>query len=95
MDSLERMFSDPDFSLPGGESSRELQIRAIGVFEDIRNQYEGKRIAIGTHGNIMTVIMNYYNSEFDYDFFKQTTKPDIYKMIFKGDRLIEVERLWN
>jgi 2,3-bisphosphoglycerate-dependent phosphoglycerate mutase len=93
--SIARMFSDQDFSLPGGESHKHLLSRAVPIFMELLVKYEGKRVALGTHGNIMTALMGYFNDHYDYKFFRQTTKPDIYKMIFSGDHLIKVERLWG
>lgn len=92
---LAKMFLDQDFSLPGGESTNQLIARSLPVFMQLLDQFEGKRIAIGTHGNIMTALMGYFDDQYDYKFFKKTTKPDIYKMVFGGDRLLQVERLWK
>ncbi|WP_353958403.1 hypothetical protein [Bacillus sp. DX4.1] len=57
--------------------------------------YEGKNIVIGTHGNIMTIIMNYFDDRYGYDFWKSTSKPDIYRLEFKNESLIKVKRLWS
>ena len=41
--------------------------------EKLLDEFKGKSIVIGTHGNIMTIIMNHYNKEYgfvyDYDDF--------------------------
>ena len=33
-------------------------------------KYEGKNIVIGTHGNIMVLLMNYFNWKYDLSFGK-------------------------
>lgn len=61
---LKKSFADPNFCLPGGESNAACQKRAIAVLEDLLKTYQGSKIAIGTHGAIMTVSMvwiSYYN----------------------------------
>nr|WP_306812699.1 histidine phosphatase family protein [Paenibacillus soyae] len=92
---IKRSFEDEEYALPGGESTRAAQQRAIPLFERLLEQYAGRSIAIGTHGNIMTIIMNYYDSRFGYDFWQSTSKPDIYRMVFDNRRLTSVERIWK
>ncbi|KGE16804.1 histidine phosphatase family protein [Paenibacillus wynnii] len=93
--SLENMFSDPDFSLPGGESSRICQKRSIGILKEILKKYRGQKVVIGTHGIVMTLMMGYFDSQYDLDFLLHTSKPDIYRMEFNEEDLIGTERMWN
>ena len=92
---IEKSFIDIDYSLEGGESTRKAQERAIPIIDKLLYEYKGKNIVIGTHGNIMTIIMNYYNKEYGFDFWNSTSMPDIYKMTFELNELIEIERLWE
>lgn len=41
----------------------------------IIDKYKGKRIAIGTHGNIMAIMMNYFDKKYDYSFWKSLSMP--------------------
>ncbi|MBZ9536257.1 hypothetical protein KGR20_18950 [Cytobacillus oceanisediminis] len=41
----------------------------------------------------MTLMMGYYDNQFDLDFLLNTTKPDIYRMEFQGNKLMQVQRL--
>lgn len=91
---IEKSFIDIDFFLEGGESTRKAQQRAIPIIEKLLCEYKGKSVVIGTHGNIMTIIMNYYNIEYGFDFWNSTSKPDIYKMTFESNELKNIERLW-
>ncbi|WP_227793403.1 histidine phosphatase family protein [Paenibacillus guangzhouensis] len=92
---VKKSFEDPDYAMDGGESTREAQQRVIPILMDLLDTYHGKRIVIGTHGNIMTVMMNYYDQSYGYDFWEQTTMPDIYRMTFEGNQLLQIVRLWN
>ena len=95
MKAIEKSFEDIDYSLRGGESTRKAQERSIPIIEKLLNEYKGKSIVIGTHGNIMTIIMNYYNKEYGFNFWNSTSMPDIYKLSFASYELKNVERLWN
>ncbi|WP_409346696.1 histidine phosphatase family protein [Paenibacillus sp. MBLB4367] len=90
-----RSFEDIDFCMAEGETTREAQDRAIPVFKRLLEQYRGQKIAVGTHGNIMTIILQYFDGRYGFEFWKQTSKPDIYKLQFDGDVLENVERLWR
>lgn len=95
LESKRQLFEDWNFSFPGGETSNQAQKRAIQVFMKILKQYHGKNIVIGTHGDIMILMMNYYDTKYDYAFWKSTTMPDIYKLEFTETKLTGVERLWK
>ncbi|MBB2479631.1 histidine phosphatase family protein [Bacillus sp. APMAM] len=92
---LHKSFSDPNFSLTGGESNAECQNRSIKVLQELLQTYQGKKIVLGTHGTIMTLMMGYYDSQYDLKFLLNTSKPDIYRMEFNGQELVEVKRLWT
>lgn len=61
--------------------------------QNILKQYEGKNIVIGTHGNIMVLLMNYFNSKYDFEFWKTLHMPDVYKLNFDKNRFISAERI--
>lgn len=95
MEGIETVFRDPDFQYPGGESNRAVAERGIRAMNQVMEKYAGRNAAIGIHGNIMTIIMGSYDKRYDLDFWKTTSKPDIYKMKFESRRLVCVERLWG
>ncbi|KPL60270.1 histidine phosphatase family protein [Rossellomorea vietnamensis] len=92
---LEASFLDPDFSLKGAESNADCVKRGIGVLNTLLDPYRKKKIAVGTHGAIMTLMLGYYDSRFDLNFLHRTSKPDVYRMEFKGLEFVGVERLWQ
>ncbi|WP_159880974.1 histidine phosphatase family protein [Paenibacillus puerhi] len=92
---IEKSFVDMDYALDGGESTRQAQQRAIPIVQELLEEYKGKNIAIGTHGNIMTIIMNFFDNKYGYDFWNSTSKPDIYRMTFVEGQLQKIDRLWK
>ncbi|RIX53754.1 histidine phosphatase family protein [Paenibacillus nanensis] len=94
-EAIKESFDNFDYALEGGETTREVQKRAIPVMEKLLEEYAGKTIVIGTHGNMMTIIMNYYDNRYGYAFWKQSSKPDVYRLTFQENRLMAVERIWE
>ncbi|OPA75361.1 histidine phosphatase family protein [Paenibacillus selenitireducens] len=92
---VKKMFSDSNFLLPGGESSTICQNRSVAALKEILKKYKGQKVVIGTHGMVMTLMMGYFDSKYDFDFLIQTSKPDIYRMEFDDEDLIETKRLWK
>jgi 2,3-bisphosphoglycerate-dependent phosphoglycerate mutase len=89
-----QVYEDFEFSFPEGESSNDAQHRAITVLLDLLQAYEGKKIVLGTHGDIMTLMLNYFDKTYHYDFWESTTIPDVYKLDFHKMDLIRVTRKW-
>lgn len=95
MSVINEKFYDFDYALPGGESNSDCQNRSISMIKNILKEHSGKRIAIATHGIVMTLMMNYFDSSYGLDFLNQLKKPDIYKLIFENLELKKVEKIWN
>ncbi|MES5956205.1 histidine phosphatase family protein [Bacillus fungorum] len=91
---VKKMFSNPDFALTEGESFKDCQRRVVKVLQEILMDFQGQKIVIGTHGLVMTLMMNYFNNQYGFEFLIHTSKPDIYKLEFKDEQLMNVERLW-
>lgn len=89
------LFEDFNKSFPNGESSKVAQRRAIAVIKSYMAKNQGKKIGIGTHGDIMTLMLNDYDKQYGYSFWKSTTMPDIYKVRLAGNEIIEVMRMWE
>ncbi|MGN7890986.1 histidine phosphatase family protein [Bacillus sp. 22475] len=92
-DAMQNVWEDWSFAYEGGESNDVAQRRAVICMQNILKQYEGKKIVIGTHGNIMVLLMNYFNSKYDLEFWKTLHMPDVYKLNFDKNRFISAERI--
>lgn len=92
---ITKVWEDYNFSWEGGESNFVAQQRGMNAIHRILDKYNNKQIVIGTHGNIMTLIMNYYNQTYDFTFWKKLDMPDIYKLTFEGRELKAVKRIWR
>lgn len=92
---LEKSFSEPQYAVDGGESNAECQKRAIETLKQLIITFSGKKVALGTHGVVMTLMMRFYDNKYDLKFLTSISKPDIYKMEFNGEELVNVQRLWS
>jgi 2,3-bisphosphoglycerate-dependent phosphoglycerate mutase len=92
---LEKSFSESSFSLEGGESNADCQKRAINVLKELLDTFKDKKVVIGTHGAVMTLMMGYFDSNYDLNFLHSTSKPDIYRLEFNEQELVNVQRLWS
>lgn len=92
---LKKSFFESTFSLEGGESNAQSQKRAIKVLKELLDTFRDKKVVIGTHGAVMTLMMGYFDSTYDLSFLHSTSKPDIYRMEFNEKELVNVQRLWD
>ncbi len=91
---ITKVWDDYTFSWEGGESNIVAQKRGVKALEHIMKKYEDANISIGTHGNIMTLIMNYYDSKYDFEFWKNLEMPDIYRLKFEEGRFLEAHKIF-
>lgn len=61
----------------------------------ILDTFGDKKVVIGTHGAVMTLMMGYFDSAYDLNFLHSTSKPDIYRIEFKEMELVNVQRIWG
>lgn len=84
---LERSWSDADFELPGGESGRTAQRRAIAILDLLRARHaDGGRIVLGSHGNLISLILQALQPEVGYDFHMAMPMPALYRLTHDGLR---------
>ncbi|MGP4106285.1 histidine phosphatase family protein [Virgibacillus sp. L01] len=94
-DAITKVWQDYNFAWTGGESNYHAQQRGLKAIKHLLEQYKGGKIAVGTHGNIMAIIMNYFDNKYDFYFWKELSMPDIYKLTFDEKALVEVKRVWE
>jgi 2,3-bisphosphoglycerate-dependent phosphoglycerate mutase len=92
---ITKVWEDFDFALEGGESSRSAQVRGVATVNEILETYPGKHIVVGTHGNLMALMMNHFDQRYDFEFWKKLEMPDIYRLTFDRNILVGVNRVWS
>lgn len=90
---ISKVWGDEDYAFRGGESNREAKARGSAAVLEVLERYPGERIAIGTHGNLMVLAMNHFDSRYGVEFWRGLAMPDIYCLRFDGMELAGVERI--
>ena len=91
---LERSWRDFSFALPGGESSAAAQRRAVAAFRHIAENHPIDPVVLATHGNLLALLMNHYDSSVGFEEWKGLSMPDIYCVNLATTEEVHFERLW-
>lgn len=76
---LEETYYDLDLKFIGGESSREAIERVLSLVEEIIND-ESEGIIIVTHGNLMSLLLMHFDSEFGFAEWKMLSNLDVFEL---------------
>lgn len=90
---LQQTYIDKDLNFTGGESSNEATKRIIELVEELK-QSNYKSVAIVTHGNIMSLLLNHFQPHFGFDEWKQLSNPDVFEIDFGKEQTV-VNRIWR
>ena len=88
-------WKDFKYSLPGGESLKEVQKRGIKALNKIIDnpQDENVNIIAGGHGTWLGVILNYFDKNYGYDYWKELKMPDIFLFEFENSNVKSIKRI--
>jgi len=86
---LKSTFDNMSIRYEGGESSHYALKRVVDVVEEHRNL---NNFLLVTHGNIMSLLLHYYDSSYGFNEWKNLTNPDVY-CISIGQK-VSIKRLW-
>jgi 2,3-bisphosphoglycerate-dependent phosphoglycerate mutase len=89
----ERQWNDFTYRLPNGECLSEVQERNIAALRGVLKRYEGKSIAVGTHGCALNTIIHYFDNSYGIkEVMEMLHKmPWAVKMEFDGERFVGME----
>lgn len=82
-----RQWEDFDFKLDNGDSLREVQDRNIRALKEVLSKNCNKNIVISGHGTAISTIVNFYDSEFNFEKFYELkdVMPFVVEMEFDGE----------
>jgi len=92
---ISKLWEEPSFSWEGGESNLIAQKRGVYATLNTLERFKGKNIVVGSHGNLIALIMNYFDKQYDLNFWRGLDMPDIYKLSFDKTVLKEVVKIWH
>ena len=84
-DLLAQAWADPDFAGPGGEPGRAAQVRGLRVLDLLRARHaEGGRLLVGSHGNLISLILQSLEPAVDHAFHVAMPNPAVFHLQHDG-----------
>ncbi len=90
---LRASFDDPDYCLAEGESSRAAATRAVAVLNDLARR-PTRATVIVTHGNLLALLLRYFNPEIGFADWERLTNPDVFSFLL-AERAAPITRIWR
>ena len=86
-------FDDPDLRAPGGETPREVLLRAWPALNELLDG--GYRLPVAaTHGQLMALVLSSLDPGFGFSGWESLSNPDVYLLQEAGGGRMTFERLW-
>lgn len=89
---LEQSFSELDRIWGGGESSRTALKRGRSVIDELLKG-GANRVAVVTHGNLMTLILHSFDPSFGFESWKALSNPDVFLLTCCA-QTTRIQRIW-
>lgn len=90
---LRTSFDDPDYSLPGGESSRAATARGIAAIHDAQ-RCPALATVIITHGNLLALLLRQFDARVGFAAWAGLSNPDVYR-VGVAEPSQPIARLWT
>src|SRR5262245_48967639 len=81
------VWSDFDFALPDGESSREAQARMYDATLELVTASRARTLAISSHGNVIGLLLQRIDRRFSFEHASSIRNPDVLRITFDGEAL--------
>jgi len=91
-EAIQQTFAELDLAWPGGESSRTAMARGRAAIDALLARPECAPVVV-THGNLMTLILRSFETQFGYQTWERLSNPDVYCLAAQGER-VEISRPW-
>ena len=92
---VRRAWSSPCEAPREGESNVRAQARGLAVVRTIMSRHVGSEVVLGTHGNLLALVVNALDSRFGYEFWLGLSFPDIYTLASDGSEFRGIARQWD
>ena len=79
------MCKNPAIYIPGGESNLTAKKRALSFLQDLEKLHQNEHIIISSHGNLVCILLNYFDDTINYNFWKQLPMPVV--LVLKDDKI--------
>jgi 2,3-bisphosphoglycerate-dependent phosphoglycerate mutase len=80
LSALRRSFDEPDYALPGGESSRQAGERVAAVLDGVAALHRGQTVVCASHGNLLALALRQHDPAIGFEFWRRMPMPAVYRM---------------
>ena len=94
LSAVKQTWDDPAFAYPGGEANAVAQRRGVAVVERLAAGCDKGHVVLSTHGTLMALVLQHFDSCVDFIFWKTLTMPDIYALRLEGSS-VSIDHLWQ
>ena len=89
-----KQWKERSYKISTGESLNEAFNRFKDAVEKIISSTdENETVVIVTHATVISLFLNYIDSNFDWDSFCRISTPDVFKIIFNSENIIKWEHI--
>jgi len=90
---MRRIWEDPSFCYPGGESVQSCRARMEAAILEAVSRHPGEKLLIASHGRAIGAYFSGILPDFSEDFVRQINLPDVFHLTFDGGRIAGYSRL--
>lgn len=87
-------WTDMQFAHPGGETNAAAQARGLVAIRSLACAWPDTQIVLGTHGVLLTLIVQGVLPNYGYPFWRALTMPDVYCLDLPETGAPTLKRLW-
>ncbi|PEB51247.1 histidine phosphatase family protein [Bacillus pseudomycoides] len=89
---LEYTFTNIDIAFSGGESTKQAMNRVTSLIQNVLEQ-EHQVTLLVTHGNLLALILKYFDDRIGFQEWKSLSNPDVYEITIAEQ--VTIHRLWG
>ena len=90
---MDRIWAEPDFCYPGGESVRACRTRMDAAIREAVQNHPGEKLLIASHGRSIGAYFSGILEDFSEEFVRTINLPDVFHLTFDGEELLRYSRL--
>ncbi|MDZ5473723.1 histidine phosphatase family protein [Bacillus sp. 31A1R] len=94
LEMLKETYEDLHKKFDGGESSEEAVVRGIAIVKELLTKGDNRFILV-THGNLMSLILRYFDQTYGFDQWAALTNPDVFLLEFEEEGKVLITRVWD
>lgn len=92
---IRSQWEDFSYHILDGECLADVQERNISALKRLLEKYDGKTIAVSTHGTALSTMINYFYPDYNFDSFMRILDfmPYVVRMEIDGDKCLSYEEV--